>query len=817
MSRHFKARDKTTQKMTKDGLVERNAATGEDISLSKRQADVDLRAAKPGNRGFSQAGKDISPKATPKRKQVYRHGKANPANDVKPVETPDPNSAHTQPDTTSGKLYHKQFYHHDASDQDSDVKPVETPDPNSVHAQPGVIDGTTLPAHVSHQPDSGYNNLVSRQSGDPMKHSAGESISSGASNASGSKQHALRNHAIRHQADNAHDKGFKGEPVKQNETLKPGKNRLQFASDEKAPEKATGKTARRQASADRKVERAEHAAKRSGEKLSKAQDKLPSKIMPAKGSVAKGLTVSESGRQQSQKLQFEKTDIPQDTHMKGPVISHPVKGVLNFTLASAHRKLSQHEDENVGLKTVNRTGEAAEAGVRSILLYRKKAPYRKARRLGRIAAKKHMRMEYRRAVAKNPKLQRNAVMRAWQKHRIRKGYAKSAHEAHKAAKKAKLAGGAVTRLGKAIAIMAKRHPVITAVVVVIALIVFVLMSLFSVASSMGGSTVTSIFFSTYLADDADMLGAEAVYAGMEADLQYRLDNYEQLNPGYDEYHYELDPIWHDPYVLISILHALHDLEWTLSQVQGTLAMLFDLQYILTETETVEIRTRTETEIETVTLIDPETGESYEEEIEVEVIVEYEYRIMTVTLENFNLSHLPVYIMGTERLGRYALLMRTLGNRPDLFPVGQFPNASYYQEYGKHTIPPEYFGDEVFAAIIAEAEKYLGWPYVWGGSSPQTSFDCSGFVSWVYNQSGWNFGRLTARGLYNICTPIPPEHAKPGDMIFFNYTYNAPQPHLPTHVGIYVGDGMMIHAGKPIGYVSINTPYWQKHFFSFGRP
>jgi hypothetical protein len=321
--------------------------------------------------------------------------------------------------------------------------------------------------------------------------------------------------------------------------------------------------------------------------------------------------------------------------------------------------------------------------------------------------------------------------------------------------------------------------------------------------------VSGVVFTTYLASDEDMLGAEAVYAGMEADLQDMLDNYEQLNPGYDEYQYELDDIKHDPYVLMSILSALHDGEWTLNEVQGTLGMLFDLQYILTETVTVEIRTRTETE----TVIDPETLE----EVEIEVTVEYEYRIITVTLENFNLSHLPVYIMGVDRLSRYALLMRTLGNRPDLFPTSQYPHASYYQEYGKHTIPPEYFGDAKFAEIIAEAEKYLGWPYVWGGSSPATSFDCSGFVSWVLNQTGWNFGRLGARGLYNICTPISPEQAKPGDLIFFNYTYNAPQPHLPTHVGIYVGDGMMLHCGNPIGYASINTPYWQKHFYGFGRP
>jgi len=343
----------------------------------------------------------------------------------------------------------------------------------------------------------------------------------------------------------------------------------------------------------------------------------------------------------------------------------------------------------------------------------------------------------------------------------------------------------------------------------LALFGFLITSLFSTGTSLGGGSIATVILTTYLADDADMLGAEAAYSAMEAELQYLLDNYEELNPDYDEYHFELDDIQHDPYVLMSILHALHDGEWTLADVRSTLEMLFDLQYILTETVEIEIRTRTET----VTVIDPETGETHEEEVE----VEYEYRIITVTLENFNLSHLPVYIMSAERLGRYAVLMKTLGNRPDLFPTGSFPNASVLQDYGRHSIPPEYLDDETFAAIIAEAEKFLGWPYVWGGSSPQTSFDCSGFVSWVLNQTGWDFGRLGARGLYSITTPITREQARPGDLIFFNYTYNAPQPHLPTHVGIYVGDGMMIHAGNPIGYVSVETPYWIRHFYGFGRP
>lgn len=216
---------------------------------------------------------------------------------------------------------------------------------------------------------------------------------------------------------------------------------------------------------------------------------------------------------------------------------------------------------------------------------------------------------------------------------------------------------------------------------------------------------------------------------------------------------------------------------------------------------VETRYRTETST------DPETGETTSEE------VPYDYYICYVTLDNFDLSHLPVYIMGEDQVSMYAVYMATLGNRPDLFPQSEYPNASTRQDYLDYDVPPEALEDEVFAAMLAEAEKYLGYPYVWGGSSPSTSFDCSGFVSWVINHSGWDVGRLGAQGLCNICTPVSSANAKPGDLIFFKGTYDTPG---VSHVGIYVGNGMMIHCGSPISYASINTSYWQSHFYQFGR-
>ena len=319
---------------------------------------------------------------------------------------------------------------------------------------------------------------------------------------------------------------------------------------------------------------------------------------------------------------------------------------------------------------------------------------------------------------------------------------------------------------------------------------------------------------TYPCEDSDMLAAEAQYCAMEAELQQYLDTYESTHD-YDEYHFDLDTIEHDPYVLISAITALHGSEWTIDEVGGILDMLFEKQYILTETVTSETRYRTETRTGYYTSTDPETGEIELIPYDYDVEVPYTYYICTVKLENFNLSHVPVYIMSQEQLSMYAAYMGTLGNRPDLFNGSGYVDRYYNTEYEDYEIPPEALEDEQFAAMIAEAEKYLGYPYVWGGSSPSTSFDCSGFVSWVINNCGvgWNVGRLGADSLRHICTAVSSANARPGDLIFFQGTYDTTG---ASHVGIYVGNGMMIHCGDPIQYASINTSYWQSHFLSFGR-
>ena len=327
----------------------------------------------------------------------------------------------------------------------------------------------------------------------------------------------------------------------------------------------------------------------------------------------------------------------------------------------------------------------------------------------------------------------------------------------------------------------------------------------------GGTNV--VIDTSFTAEDEDILGVEADYCTLEAALQARINNIQTEYSGYDEYNITQDQIGHNPYELASYLTVVFE-NYTRSQVQSTLQQIFAAQYELTIEEVVETRYRTETQTETVTYTDPETGESYDEEVEVEVEVPYDYYILNVTLDNKGLANILLSAgLTDDQMMRYGLLMQTLGNKPEIF--GDNPYAIAVQDVLHYDIPGEALTDEKFRKMITEAEKYLGYPYVWGGSSPSTSFDCSGFVSWVINHcgNGWNVGRLTAEGLRQICAIIPRSEAKPGDLIFFQGTYNTTG---ASHVAIYVGNGMMIHCGNPIQYASIDTAYWQAHFYCFGR-
>ena len=490
---------------------------------------------------------------------------------------------------------------------------------------------------------------------------------------------------------------------------------------------------------------------------------------------------------------------------KGPV--RRVAGVAGRGVHGfVHGKIYEVEHENVGTEGAHRTELAGETVLRHGTRFVKKQIREHPARVVRRAESRHTKATadyyYRKTVEEHPEMQKGgALSRYLQKQKIKRQYAKQVREAAKqGGKTAEKAVSSAGKLTEKVVAYAKEHPVGLLAAALCLILMLSLQSCLSSMTTVGNGLVGAVAASTYPSEDADMLGAEAAYCAMEDELQDYLDSYQRTHD-YDEYHFDLDDIEHDPYVLISILTALREGAWTLEEVQGTLQMLFDRQYILTEDVVVEQRYYLETDTWT-----DEDGNTHSDTYR----VYYDYYICYVTLENFNLSHLPIYIMGEDQLSRYALYMATLGNRPDLFP-----SSPYVEKYTsppvEHDIPEAYLADETFAAILKEAEKYIGFPYVWGGSSPSTSFDCSGFVSYVYNQCGWSFGRLGAQGLYNISTRT--SSPKPGDLVFFTGTYDTPG---ISHVGIYVGDGWMLHCGDPIGYANLNSSYWQSHFYAYGK-
>ena len=508
---------------------------------------------------------------------------------------------------------------------------------------------------------------------------------------------------------------------------------------------------------------------RRGEKLDAAREKLVKQKPPKKPGAVKRLA-----------------------HTAG----HGVHGLV-------HGKLYEVEHENVGTEGAHRSELAAESVYRFGRRKLRKAIREHPAKAVERAESKHIKATadyyYRKTVEEHPEMQESgAVSRYLQKQKIKRQYAKQAREAARQTAKAAEGTASVTgKLTEKVSAYIKEHPGGLLLLLAAFLLLVVLQSCMSSLVTVGNGVAGAIGASTYAAEDADLLGAEAAYCALEDELQRYLDTYTRTHD-YDEYHFDLDTIEHDPYVLISMISALHEGAWTLDEVRGTLQDLFDRQYILTEDVVVEVRYRT------VTRTDSE-GNDYEVE------VPYNYYICYVTLENFNLSHVPVYMMSEEQLSMYALYMSTLGNRPDLFPSSGYIGKYITNRPPEHEVPESYLDDEIFAAILKEAEKYLGFPYVWGGSSPSTSFDCSGFVSYVYNQCGWSFGRLGAQGLYNICSRT--SSPRPGDLVFFVGTYDTAG---ISHVGIYVGDGWMLHCGDPISYANLNSSYWQSHLYAYGR-
>ena len=467
-----------------------------------------------------------------------------------------------------------------------------------------------------------------------------------------------------------------------------------------------------------------------------------------------------------------------------------------------HRQIRRVEDDNTGVQAAHETEQGAESGVGLVV--------RSARR-ARLNASRHTEQAAQ-AIRPQTPSSSNPLSRWRQKRAIRRMYM-TGQAAGETARSAAQAGGAVARAKRGVkALVARSRKTYLLAGALVALLAFVMNGLSSCAPLVQ-SAMQSLVIAAYPAGDEDLLAAERYYANLEKELQNELNHYASYHPGFDEYRIEADDIWHDPHALMALISAHANGEWTVDDAYGYMDRLFEKQYILTEDIEEETRYRREWVTRYRREEDAETGEVTWVPYQVEEDVPYTYRICTVTLDNFNLSHLPFYVLSREGVGRYAMYISVLGMREDLFRGN--PYASTLREPGEYDIPADVMEDETFRRLIEEAEKYIGYPYVWGGDSPETSFDCSGFISYVFAASGVrDVGRLGATSLYGRCTPIAPQEARPGDLIFFEGTISGEEG--ITHVGLYVGGNHMLHCGSPIGYADLTDSYWQNHFYGYGR-
>ena len=548
-------------------------------------------------------------------------------------------------------------------------------------------------------------------------------------------------------------------------------------------------------------ERAENAKKKAevlGGKLEQAKKDLPRQRRPA----LKRAIDPETGNVRRSVYLTERVKPRGKRSLAGRAVSASGR-MANGQL---HRKLREVEQENVGTEVAHKTERVTERTVGSAVRhgYRrvKDAPYRKVEKLEKKSAKATVEARYRAAIRDTPELQEQTFKAQLQKRRLKRKYAKELRKAQQAAggatvwERTKTAvTGAAQTVGQAVL---EHKKSVLGVVGVLAIMVCLLLSGLSSCTAMIEGVTGAITGTSYTAEDADILQAEADYTALEKQLEREMGSIEQTHSGYDEYRYDVDTIGHDPNELIAYL-TLKFNDFKPSEVQAALRDLFERQYTVTLTPVSETRYKTVTH----TNADGTTSSRR---------VAYTYKILYVTVRNRSLGTVIRELLPEEDYERYQVIFQQKGNRPDIFGDNIYANPS---EGPKYEIPGEALSDPSFKALITEAEKYLGWPYVWGGSSPSTSFDCSGFVCWVYTASGvHNLPRTTATGIYNQCTIISKSEAKPGDLIFFTKTYDCDGP--VSHIGIYVGNGMMIHAGSPIKYASIETSYWQEHFYAFGR-
>ena len=524
-------------------------------------------------------------------------------------------------------------------------------------------------------------------------------------------------------------------------------------------------------------------------------------------------TVQANNGKKTVRLHFKETE-----QKKPSILTHLTKEALS---AEIHKQVEDSADENVSVEAVHRTEQLAEAGYRLAVenMHAPKVQSARAAALAEQAAKKsNVSFSFVKTNRDTNKKDSNPLSRWRQRQAIKRQYAAARYGAQAATNSSTVAANSVRstvdKVKRTVQIIAKNNKGLL-VVGIVGMMLVMLINGASSCAEFGVGGLNAVLGTSFVSEDRDLLQVEAQYAALEADLERSIDRIESDYPGYDEYHYEIDEIGHNPYELLSYMTARH-VSFTLADVRNELATLFKRQYSLNIVETVEIRYRTEEQFVWVYDEETESGRWVWEDVE----VPYEYKTLKTTLLNRGLTYAMGSSMSAEQTEMYAVLLESYGNKPDLFADSDNPylaslDATLPEAY---EIPPKALSDPKFAALIAEANKYLGLPYVWGGSKPGTGFDCSGFVCWVLNHSGAaSVGRTNARGLYKKSTVVSRENARPGDLIFFTGARAAEIGHPVTHVGIYVGNGMMLHcAGNGVEYKSISTKYYKSHFYAFGR-
>ena len=522
----------------------------------------------------------------------------------------------------------------------------------------------------------------------------------------------------------------------------------------------------------------------------------PEQLFHGAGPDAAVPAASAGAKKKVLRLKFEETQAKKPSQL-----THPVQKAVKAAGDQLHRQVKEsNEDDNVAVDAVLQADEKTETALQMgehAYHAHKMRPYRRLEKAEKRLDKANIRVMEKQYQQEHPQFTSNPYSRWQQKRAIRREYAAAKRGANgrtvqSTAKSAEKATEKVSDAAAKTVEGIRRHPTILLLLALGGMLLIVMSSLQS-CTPLAQSVLESVVIGTYPAEEEDVRAAERVYAEKERQLKDEMDHYERYHPGFDEYHVETDEIWHNPYVLIAIISAYYDgQDWNIDSAMPVIEKYFKLQYIVTESITTRTRYRTE------------NGES----------VPYTYTICNVKLENKDLSHLPVVSMSHHTMGMYALYMATHGNMEGIF---HGPHAVPLKDPMLYDIPQETLdADPTFAKLMEEANKYVGYPYVWGGASPETSFDCSGFVSYVFTASGvYNTGRLGAKGLRSLCRDVPVDQAKPGDIVFFDGTMGEGVAGI-THCGIYVGNNMMIHCGSPLGYANLNDSYWRQHFHSFGR-